>query len=189
MKKIIILMTFATLLTGCASTEAIKRLESRNGQGVFQVLDASAKPLPDGYGDLQINLNLKTRTRDAVLINTTGDGTERYQLLVGINGQTQRLTGKMTPESGEYRGSKDPEAGNGIRYSFETTVRLPVGLHTMTLALPEDGVVLERRLEVKSGENRMVLQPVYRSKNPHQRIGFNGDTTYYEGVKSLLIKG
>lgn len=189
MKKIIVLLVSVALFTGCASTEAIKRLESQNGQGVFQVIDASAKPLPDGYGDLKISLNLKTRSSDAVLINTTCDGTERYQLLVGINGQTQRLTGKMTPESGEYRDSKDPEAGTGVRYAFETTVRLPLGLHTITFALPGDGVVLEQAWNVKPGENRVVLQPVYRSKNPHQRIGFNGDSTYYEGVKRLLIKG
>jgi len=189
MKKIIVLFASVALFAGCASTETIKRLESQNGQGVFQVLDASTKPLPNGYGDLKISLNLKTRTNNAVLINTTGDGTERYQLLIGINGQTQRLVGKMALESSEYRGSRDPEAGTGVRYIFETTVRLPVGLHTMTFALPGDGVVLEQEWEIKPGENRIVLQPVYRSKNPHQRIGFNGDTTYYEGVKKLLIKG
>ncbi len=189
MKKIIVLLASVALFTGCASTETIKRLESQNGMGVFQVLDASTKPLPNGYGDLKISLNVKTRTSNAVLINSTGDGTERYQLLIGINGQTQRLVGNMTPENSEYRGSRDPEAGNGVRYAFETTVRLPVGLHTMTFALPGDGVVLERTTEVKSGENRIVLKPVYRNKNPHRRIGFNGDTTYYEGVKKLLIKG
>lgn len=189
MKKIVVLLTTVVLFSGCASTETIKRLESQHGQGAFQVLDASAKPLPEGYGDLKISLNVKTRTSDAVLINMRDHGTDRYQLLIGINGQTHRLKGKMLPESGEYRGSRDPEAGTGVRYTFETTVRLPVGLHTMTFALPGDGAVLEQALEVKPGENRMVLQPVYRNKNPHQRIGFNGETTYYEGVKSLLIKG
>ena len=188
MKKFIILMASVALFAGCASTETIKRLESQNGQGVFQVIDAAAKPLPEGYGDLKISLNLKTRTSNAVLINTKHHGTEHYQFLVGINGQTQRLVGKMIPETGEYRGSKDPEAGTGVRYAFETTVRLPVGLHKVTFALPGDGVVLEQALEVKHGENTVVLQPLYNRKNPHQRIGFNGDTTYYEGVKSLLIK-
>ncbi|MDD2499948.1 MAG: hypothetical protein PHN92_03915 [Geobacter sp.] len=189
MKKIIVLLASVALFSGCASTETIKRLESQHGQGAFQVVDASAKPLPDGYGDLKISLNVKTRPSNAVLINTTGYGTERYQLLIGINGQTQRLVGKATLETGEYRRSIDPEAGNGVRYVFETTLRLPVGLHKVTFALPGDGVVLEQALDVKLGENQMVLQPVYRSKNPHQRIGFNGDTTYYEGVKRLRIKG
>ena len=68
MKKIIVLLASVALFSGCASTEAIKRLESRHGQGVFRVVDASAKPLPDGYGDLQISLNVKTRTSNAVLI-------------------------------------------------------------------------------------------------------------------------
>lgn len=189
MKKIIVLLASVVLFSGCASTETIKRLESQNGQGVFQVIDASAKPLPDGYGDLKVSLNVKTRTSDAVLFNTTDDGTEHYQLLIGINGQTHRLMGTMTPETGEYRGSKDPEAGTGVRYTFATTLRLPAGLHAVTFALPGDGVVLEQALEVRLGENRVVLQPVYRNKNPHQRIGFNGDTTYYEGVKSLKVEG
>lgn len=189
MKMLIVLLASIALFSGCASTETIKRLESQHGQGAFQVVDASAKPLPEGYGDLKISLNVKTRTSDAILINTAGYGTEHYHLLVGINGQTRRLVGKMATESGGYRNNRDPEAGSGVRYTFETTLRLPVGLHTMTFALPGDGVVLEQTLEVKPGENRMVLQPVYRSKNPHQRIGFKGDSTYYEGVKRLLIKG
>ncbi len=189
MKKTIVLLASFALLTGCASTETIKRLDTQSGQGVFQVIKSSDTQAPAGYGDLQIALNVKTRNAGTVAIDTTGYGTDRYQLLIGINGQTQKVTGRMTAETDEYRGSKDPEAGDGTRYHFTTALRLPIGTHKVVFGLPGDGIVLEQDVVIMQGSNRLELKPAYSRKNGHRRIGFHGDTTYYEGVKALEVAG
>jgi hypothetical protein len=111
MKEIIILLASVVLLGGCASTETIKRLETQSGHGAFQVINNDAAQPPAGFGDVQIILNLKTREKGSVLIERTSYGTDHYQLLIGIAGQTEWVTGEMTNETGDYRGSTDPEAG------------------------------------------------------------------------------
>lgn len=189
MKKISVLLLFVVLLGGCASTETIRGLESRAGQGVSPVADQESRPAPAGFGDLQVSLTVKTRQPNSVLIDTTGYGTERYQLLVGAGDQVRRVNGSMTGETGEYRTSSDPEAGNGVRYRFATIVRLPVGKHRLTVALPGDGVVLEHPVEIRRGSNLLELKPVYRMKKKYRRIGFPGERTYYEGVKELAVVG
>lgn len=189
MKKISHLLTviLVLILAGCASTETIRRLESRAGQGIFPVAEQESQPAPAGFGDLQVSLTVKTRKANSVLIDTTGHGTDRYQLLVGAGDQVRRVIGSMAFETGEYQGSSDPEAGNGVRYRFAATLRLPVGTHRVTVALPGDGVVLEQLVEIKQGRNQLELKPVYRMKNKHRRIGFHGTRTYYEGVKKLTV--
>lgn len=187
MHKIIVLLALFALLTGCAATETIKRLESQAGQGNLQAVGQDSQVPPSGFGDLQVSLTVKTRKPNSVLIDTTGYGTDRYQLLVGAGDQVRRVTGSMTVETGAYRGSSDPEAGNGVRYRFAATLRLPVGTHRVTVALPGDGVVLEQLVEIKQGSNQLELKPVYRMKNKHRRIGFPGTRTYYEGVKKLTV--
>lgn len=187
MKNFIIVLGILVLLTGCASMESIKRLESQAGQGVFQVVEQNSQSTPVGFGDLEITLEVKTRNHGTVLIDTTNYGTERYQLLVGVADQTLRVQGHMTAETGEYRSSSDPEAGNGVRYRFAASIRLPVGTHRVTMALPGDGVVLEQEVKIRQGNNRLELRPVYQRKNSHRLIGFRGESTYYEGIKALVV--
>ncbi|CAH2030259.1 hypothetical protein [Trichlorobacter ammonificans] len=189
MKRIIILVAAVALFSGCASTETIKRLETQSGHGMYTALADTQAPAPAGYGDLQLSLSLKTRNPGSVLMDTTDYGTERYSLLVGISGQTLRLTGARTPESGDYHGSSDPEAGNGVRYHFTATLRLPVGSHRITVALPGDGVVLEHDVTVHHGMNRLELKPVYGMKSSYTLLGFRGERTYYEGVTALVVSG
>lgn len=189
MKKIIVLLASVALFSGCASTETIKRLESQSGQGVFQVVEQSSTAPVTGFGDLQVSLSVKTRKSGSVLIDTTDYGTERYQMLVGVKGQTQRVIGAMKTETGEYQGSTDPEAGNGVRYRFNTTLRLPVGTHKISVALPGDGVVLEHDVTVHHGMNRLALKPVYGMKSSYTLLGFRGERTSYEGVAALVVNG
>lgn len=189
MKKYTLLIASLLLLGGCAANQTVRQLETPNAQGGFQVVkDADGQPSA-GYGDLKIALNLKTRNPGTFLVDTTGYGTERYKLQIGINGQTETIAGVMTPESGEYKGSKDPEAGNGVRYRFAKTLRLPVGEHRLVLALPGDTVVFEHVVTIRHGVSVLNLQPVYGRKDSHRMIGFYGDTTYYEGVRRLTVAG
>jgi len=158
MKKISMLLFACVLLGGCASTATISQLESRAGQEIASPVGQESRPAPAGFGDLQVSLTVKTRKPNSVLIDTTGYGTDRYQLLVGAGDQVRRVSGDMAVETGVHRGSSDPEAGNGVRYRFATTLRLPVGMHRVTAALPGDGVVLEQMVEIRQGSNTMALK-------------------------------
>jgi len=153
------------------------------------VVEQSSSSPVTGFGDLQVSLSVKTRKSGSVLIDTTDYGTERYRMLVGVKGQTQQVIGKMATEAGEYQGSTDPEAGNGVRYTFNTTLRLPVGTHRISVALPGDGTLFEQDVTIRDGLQKLELKPVYKSRNPHRLIGFKGERTYYEGVKALVATG
>ncbi len=186
MKTMLILLASCSLLAGCVSTETFTQLKTRQGEENLQMVAPAAAQPPEGFGDLQISLTLKTRSPGTLLFDTTGYGTERYQLLLRVGNQTQRVTGSMTAENGEYRGSHDPEAGRGVRYRFTTSLRLPVGTHLLTLAVPGDGVLLEQQVEVRQGSNRLQLSPVYRAKSSHRLLGFRGTSSFYEGIKALI---
>lgn len=186
MKKIFILLAAAALFSGCASTETIRRLETQNGHGVFQVVEQGSAVPAAGFGDLLVSLSVKTRKSGSFLIDTTDYGTERYRMLVAVKGQTEQVAGTMTTETGEYRGSTDPETGNGVRYTFSTTLRLPLGTHRISVALPGDGTLFEQDVTIRDGMQTLELKPVYKDRNSHRLIGFKGERTYYEGVKALV---
>ena len=189
MKKYTFLIASLFLLGGCAANQTVRQLETQPLQGERQVVKISADQAAPGFGDLQLSLELKTRNHGTLLFDTAGYGTEKYALLVRVNGKPLQVAGGMTGETGDYRGSRDPEAGNGVRYRFATTLRLPVGMHTLICELPGEGVVFEQQVVVGEGVNRLKLQPVYKRKDSHRLIGFYGDTTYYEGVRRLTVAG
>jgi len=179
----------AMALGGCAASPGLikaSNISTRND--VFQEV-ANGGTVPRGYADLRIVSSLKTHRPGRYPFERKSHGTTDYTLLVNIDGQAVRLMGNITEEESEPRALRDPEAGEGIRYLFEKTLRLRAGTHRIVVAIPEDGVVAEREIVLTAGSRHsLVLEPAYGATAGKQRPGFYGVTSFYEGISGLRLQ-
>ncbi len=175
------------LLSGCAAnTELLARSSVSTHNDVFEELWAGG-PVPRGHADLHIALSMKTHKPGIHSAEDT-HGTQDYRLLLNIDGQAVRLRGTLCEENIEPRGLRDPEAGDGIRYRFRKSLRLETGAHKIIVAIPDDGIAVEREITlVEGGVNNLVLEPVYGTDNARQRPGFYGVTSFTQGLKGLRV--
>ena len=186
-RKIILLPLLAiTVTSGCAgSPELIRTSSVSTRNDVFQELkDGGSSPAE--YADLRIVFSLKTH-KPGIYSRTDVHGTPEYRLLINIDGQAVQLQGNLYKENIEPRGLRDPEAGEGIRYRFSKILRLKAGTHKIVVAIPEDGIAVEREITLSEGNNNLFLEPVYGSSTDKQRPGFYGVTSFTEGIKSFGV--
>ena len=187
-RKIILLPLLAiTVTSGCAgSPELIRTSSVSTRSDVFQELQDGGS-IPVGYADLRITSSLKTH-KPGIYSSTDVHGTPEYRLLINIDGQAVQLQGNLYAEDIEPRGLRDPEAGEGIRYRFNKKLRLKTGTHKIVVAIPEDGIVVEREITLSEGRNNnLFLEPVYGSSTGKQRPGFYGVTSFKEGLKWFVV--
>ncbi len=186
-------LLLTTLLTcGCSPCrETIKAGSIGARTDVFREV-AAGSPIPQGYADLQVVSSLKTHKEGVYPFRKDSHGTPDYSLLLTIDGQTARIKGSSIEENSEPRGIQDPEAGEGIRYSFRTVVRLTAGSHTVRVASPDDEAAAERELSLAEGRSyTLELEPVYGATAGRQRPAFYGPTSFLEGLRGfrMLLQG
>lgn len=189
MKKmnLMLLILALTLISGCADSSALIRANSTSIRSdVFQELKDGGT-ISWGYADLRITSSLKTH-RPGIYSAKDIHGTPEYRLLVNVDGQAVQLQGSLHEENIEPRGLRDPEAGEGIRYRFSSNLRLKAGAHKIVVAIPDDGLAVEREITLSEGKNDLVLEPIYRSTPGKQRPAFYGVTSFQEGIKWLRLK-
>jgi hypothetical protein len=175
------------LMSGCAGNpEIIKGISQSTREDVFQKIPGKTSPVP-GVADLLITASIKTHREDLFLFEKSSHGKPDFMILLNVDGQMITLKGEMKEEKGGYAGESDPEAGNGIRYGFSESIRLKPGSHSIAIAIPDDNVAISRKLQLKEGSNFLSIKPVYRNKQRNRRIGFVGDTSFYEGIKGLRL--
>ena len=185
MKKMIIgIFMSALVITGCATNKiATMSVEGRND--VFQEV-MHKEPVPAGYADLTIVSTLKTRKPGDILWTTTSHGTPEYSLLLNIDGQATRLKGDLTEEKPSSERPWNPAEGVGIKYFFKIKLRLKPGLHRVFVALPEDGVYLDREITLLEGsDNVLNLTPVYGKRKICKLPGLNEVRCFNEGIKGF----
>jgi hypothetical protein len=107
---------------------------------------------------------------------------------INTDGQAIQLKGTVIKESREPRGLRDPEAGEGLRYTFKTVVQLPAGTHRIIVALPNKDIAVEREFVLAEGsKNYLQLEPNYyrsRAKQKHNVVA----TSFTEGIQSFTVK-
>ena len=180
------LLLTVTMLSACArNVELIKSMSATTRNDVFQELPE--KPaLPSGYADLQILASLKTHKPGIYPFEKKPHGTADYMLLLNIDGQATNIQGTLKEEDNEHRFFRDPEAGEGIRYTFRKDVRLKAGTHKIAVALPTDDVITFSEVTLLEGStNFLLLEPIYGGIPGKQRPGFYGLTSFTQGIKGL----
>jgi hypothetical protein len=191
MKEITLLLLIMALLviSGCAKSPALIKASSTSVRSdVFQELKKGG-PIPQGYADLRITSSLKTHKPGIYPFEKTkSHGTTDYMLLLNIDGQALQIKGAVSEENFEPRTLRDPEAGDGIRYRLQKKVRLESGAHRLVVAIPNDGIAVEREINLVEGSNNsLVLEPLYGLVIGKQRPGFYGVTSFYQGIKGFRV--
>lgn len=175
------------IMSGCAGNNTLlKEMSLSTTQNVFQEIEESVPPVP-GYADLRISSSLKTHKPGAYPIKDI-HGTPDFKLLLNIDGQAVLLRGNLQKELSEPRKLADPEAGDGIRYRFGKSLRLKAGIHRMVVAIPDDGIVVEKNITLSEGSsNDLVLEPIYKTTPGMRRPGAGSTTSFMDGIRDIRL--
>lgn len=186
-KTSLLLMLSLMVLSGCAESSALIKANSTSLRtDVYEELTNGASA-PQGYVDLRVTATLKTH-KPGIYSASDIHGTPDYKLLLNIDGQAVLLRGNLQKENSEPMKLVDPEAGDGIRYRFSKNLRLKSGTHRIVVALPDDGIAVEREITLVEGNvSHLVVEPIYSTKPGKRRPGMYGTTSFTEGIRSLRV--
>jgi hypothetical protein len=183
--SIIVMIIFA----GCgAPTKEIARMSQSVRNDVFAEM-ASEGPAPAGYADLVIRASLKTPPAGYYLfeskVSSHGKAVETF--LINIDGQAVlwQAEGRkyVLPEYVDDKTSRDPEAGEGMKYMLERKVRLAAGSHKVFFGLPDEPYYTTADISVNSsGSYVLEFKPEYRYKTAKTRI-----PTFLNGIAKFEV--
>lgn len=176
------LMISMMVLSGCAeSTALIKANSTSIRTDVYEEL-TNGGIVSQGFVNLRITATLKTH-KPGIYSASDIHGTPDYKLLLNIDGQVLLLRGSIQKENSEPRGLNDPEAGDGIRYRFSNNLRLKAGTHRIVVALPDDGIAIEREINLVEGNvNNLVIKPIYSATPGNKRPASYNNTSFMKGI-------
>lgn len=185
--KLLLLVLSMTVVSGCAESSALIKANSTSMRtDIYEEL-TNGGIAPQGFTDLRIFATLKTH-KPGIYSASDIHGTPDYTLLLNIDGQAVLLRGNLEKENSEPMKLVDPEAGDGIRYRFSKNLRLKSGTHRIVVALPEDGIAVERLITLVEGNvSHLVVEPIYSTKPGKRRPGRSGTTSFTEGIRSLRV--
>ena len=174
----VIAITAVVILAGCGvTTREIARMSQSERTDVFIEVPAE-DAAPAGFVDLVIKATIKTPLKGYYILEskTSARGNPGYPFLFNIDGQAVlwKVDGQKEtlPLYDENRmTSRDPEAGEGIKYILERKIRLAVGPHTIVFALPEEACLTVVEVSLNEGGPAIVeFRPLYRYKTNPTRI-------------------
>jgi hypothetical protein len=191
MKKpfsVVIVITVISILASCgAMTKEIARMSQSERADVF--VEISEGPAPADYADIVIRASIKTPLAGYYALESKGStrGKDVCLVLVNIDGQAVlwKVDGQkhILPEYVDGQTSRDPEAGEGMRYMLEKKVRLSAGSHKFFFGLPDEPYFMTADISVRSrGLYSLELKPDYRYKTVPTRI-----PTFLNGVDKFEV--
>lgn len=171
-------ITFA----GCsAATKELTHMSQSVKTDVFTEVNTAEAPT-SGFADMVIKTSIKTPPRS----------NKPYSFLFNIDGQAvvwnvdgQRETVPLYDASGKT--SRDPDAGEGVKYHLEKKIRLAPGKHSIFFALPEEPYYTVVRITLTEAETSILeFKPRYRYKTVPTRI-----PTFLAGISNYeaLLNG
>jgi hypothetical protein len=189
MKHIFLVLSIMTLFI----TSCINDVANVTGRGtrhdIFQTTNKSTR-IPNGYAELTIVSSLKTPKPGIYPFGSKVTGTPDYVMMMSVDGQNETIQAILWQEKREPEGLYDPEAGEGIRYEFKKEIMIKAGTHRLVLVLPEEGVIVKRKLTLRDGTtNTIRLKPIYRSVNPEgiPGRGFSGSARFMAGIVGFWV--
>lgn len=178
-----------TMLSFCEAGERTIAARSTSEQSDVFTEVAGYEAAPSGYGDVVITASIKTHLEGCYAgeSRTSAHGKDAYPFLFNIDGQAAlwKVEGKRheLPKYIDGKTSRDPEAGDGMKYILNKKIRLRVGSHRLFFGLPEDDYSCEFVISVNEGETQMLeFKPEYKYKTLPTRI-----PTYMKGVSYYVI--
>lgn len=188
MRRMELLLALSLMVSsGCAGNSALIKSSSISVRtDIFEEL-TNGGTASKGFSDLRITATLKTH-KPGIYSESDIHGTPDYKLLLNIDGQAVLLKGSLHRENSEPVKLVDPEAGDGIRYQFVNNLRLKGGTHKIVVALPDDGIAVEREITLSEGDvNSLVLEPVYCTAPGKRLPGIYCSTSFKSGIRSFRL--
>lgn len=171
-------------LIGCGTAREIKIKSNSEETSVFTEA-RDGDPIPKGLVELTIKASIKTHIEGYYIAESKKNlhGKEKYPFLVNIDAQavTSEVEGikEIKPAYDEDgKTSRDPEAGEGLRYVLEKKIILTPGAHKVFFGLPSDNYAINVEISLNEGVvNILEFKPVYRTKDIPTKI-----TTFLKGI-------
>lgn len=185
--KVLLGIMIAAGVSGCARDMKSVNKSVYETSNEINANNTDAQPVRQAYADVDISVSLKTHKPGIYIFDNKKHGTDEFEVIVHIDGKPLQMKSSSKEEDSSYLGEKHPEAGKGIRYNFTGSIRLEAGKHMVTVSIPEDNISVGKDIYIKEGSNRIVIEPVYNRKKPYKKIGFAGDTSFYEGIKGFKV--
>jgi len=180
-------------LSGCGAAERTIAARSASERSDVFTEVAGNEATPSGYGDVLITANIKTHLEGYHRgeSKASAHGKEVYPFLINIDGQAVlwKVAGKKHELPLQVDGitSRDPEAGNGMKYVLKKKVRLAAGAHKVFFGLPEEPYFTVADITVTSGETYVLeFKPKYWHKELPTHI-----PTFFKGINKydVVLKG
>jgi hypothetical protein len=177
LKKLIFLMSAAITLAGCVSaTQEIARRTKSTRSDVFVEVPAQSS-IPPEFIDLMIKASIKIPLDRYYALGSTKPVQEKpgYPFLVNIDGQAvlwrEEGQKESVPLYDKGYTSRDPDAGDGVKYNLKKKIRLSPGLHKFFFGLPNEDFLSEFEVSLHRGESQVLeFKPLYRYKTYPVRI-------------------
>lgn len=196
MKKLSIcavVLLIGLLMTGCAGMQ--QKTHSHDSLVAGDIfVEATRDAVPAGFGQLVIQTTIKTHPEGFYPMESASShhGTDHYPFAVTVGTQSATWSVKgVQADSPKYAPdgstSKDPEAGPGMRYTFDKRLRLKPGTYDVRLDLHDDNVTSTAKVTIQDGKSVVIeFKPVYRNKDfpvrmPSYRKGINSLEVYIDG--------
>lgn len=175
-------LILCVVASGCATNrDLIAKTSIATRSDVFtEVVNSDVQS-----GKAIIDFSFAVKSNSYYLIGTYGKHTAPpYRVTLNIDGQTTVLEAEPILEDRSPVDSNVPESGIGWKYQFSKRIALAPGKRRLTIALPVDDVIVEKEVELHSGENSVTVTPIYSMRNlrPYKGQNFTG------GVNTLEIK-
>lgn len=167
--RYVLLAILGIALIGCSGglREITAKSQSERA-GVFKEAQDSG-PAPQGVAEVILKAEIKTHLEDHYLLEKAGTyhGAPRYPMLVNIDGQatTWEVEGQKesAPTYIDKSVKRNPERGEGMKYSLSKRIWLSPGSHQVFFGLPGDRVFREVVIMVEEGKPSVLeFKPVYR---------------------------
>ncbi|HLE40550.1 MAG TPA: hypothetical protein VI956_03515 [Nitrospirota bacterium] len=183
----VVVLVLGLALVGCGAAAKMIVAKSQSERAdVFQEI-SGAEAIPAGYADLTIRANIKTHVEGYYIGESkeSAHGKEVYPFLINIDEQAVlwKVKGEkhQLPKYVDGKTSRDPEAGEGMKYVLDKKVRLAAGKHTVFFGLPGEPYFTTTEISVKdAGQYVLEFKPGYKYKTSPTRI-----PTFLKGVSSF----
>jgi hypothetical protein len=178
------------VLIGCSATATTIKQKTQNERvGVFTEIKDGLAPTP-GFAVLSIKASIKTHLAGYYLLESRDSihGKPGYPFLINIDGQAQVWTVDGQKESlplydKDGKTSRDPDAGEGVKYVLEKKIQLRPGTHKVFLGLSADDYFREVEITLKERDFiTLEFRPVYKSKTQPTRT-----PSFKKGVKEYEV--
>ncbi|MFA5180466.1 MAG: hypothetical protein WC405_04040 [Syntrophales bacterium] len=169
--KTSVVIMMAVMVFGCGAAREIQIKSESIRSGIFNEIK-DGDPIPKGFASMTIKATIKTHAEGYYLGESKGSvhWKDGYPFLFNIDGQAivwkvdgSKETKPLYDKDGKR--SRDPEAGEGMKYVLEKKIKLPGGMHNIFFGLPEEQSFAKLNVNLEQEHEYLLeFRPVYNKK-------------------------